>query len=269
VQAPNTGEFTYFNQENRMRPGSHHMIIRVLPDDAPLGWGECEASKAISGIPGSQTGVRDIPGVTLAPEDQGLGRTLRPNAKVQFELHYVNNRPTDTAPRLREAWVNLIYKPAAEITQPLRTVAMIGGLGMDILPRSQQTLTQSCTVTGNARIFDLFGHFHAHTERFSAWRNRNGQRDLMYQSFNWTEPADLVYDSVNKNPAANETTHGDGGWSGTLEVQAGDTIEWECNVNNTTDADLRFANQAYTAEMCILFGGYIGDANIGLSCLHR
>jgi hypothetical protein len=40
-------------------------------------------------------------------------------------------------------------------------------------------------------------------------------------------------------------------------LNPGDTLEWECDVNNTSDAPLRFANEAYTAEMCLLAGAYI------------
>jgi hypothetical protein len=47
--------------------------------------------------------------------------------------------------------------------------------------------------------------------------------------------------------------------SGLQYVENGDTLEWECEVNNTTDAPLRFANEAYTAEMCLLGGVYVGD----------
>jgi hypothetical protein len=267
MQAPNTETYPYFEQQNRMRPGSHHMIIRVVDDSAPLGWGPCgNVLLAKGGIPGSQTQVRDIPGVKIAPENKGLGRTLPPNAKVQFEFHFVNNQRGASKPLLREAWVNLLYKDPATITEPLRGVAMIGGLGIHVPPRSEQTVYHSCNVTGDARVFDLFGHFHAHTERFSAWRTRDGQRELIYESYNWAEPADLVYDTVNKNPAPDAEANSDGGWSGTLEFKAGDQIEWECNVKNKLDTPLNFANEAYTAEMCILFGGYVGASNIGMSC---
>jgi hypothetical protein len=227
---------------------------------------ECYTMR-IAGIPGSQTQVRDIPGVEIAPENANLGRTLPPNALVQFQLHYYHTQRQDAAPKLREAWVNLFYKDPAEVTGTIRGVSLIGGISMNVQPHTRQTLSYSCDVAGDARIFDLFGHFHAHTERFSAWRRRGEERELIYESYNWGEPANLVYDSVNQNPSPDATKRQDGGWTGQLHVQAGDKLEWECDINNTLDTPIRFANEAQTAEMCILFGGYVADASAGLTCL--
>lgn len=268
MDSPNDADFTYIEQQNRMRPGSHHMIIRLVDaEKAPLGWGGCESFlNNKGGIPGSQTQIRDIPGKKIAPENEGLGRTLPAKSRVQFEFHFVNNRPGNDAPLLREAWVNLLYKDPATITQPISTVAMIGGLAMNVPARTEQTIYQSCQVTADARIFDLFGHFHANTERFTAWRHRDGKTDLLYESYNWAEPVDLTYDTVNPNPAPDAAKRRDGGWNGPLEVKANDVIEWECQINNKTDNPLRFANEAYTADMCILFGGYVGPRGAGLSC---
>ncbi|HMJ11671.1 MAG TPA: hypothetical protein VK524_09680 [Polyangiaceae bacterium] len=267
MESPNDADFTYLEQQNRMRPGSHHMIIRLVDPATPLGWGGCAGIIAArGGIPGSQTQVRDIPGKEIAPENEGLGRTLPAKSKVQFEFHFVNNQRGNDTPMLREAWVNLLYKDPAKITEPIRTVALIGGLSMDVPARSQQTIYHSCQVTKDARIVDLFGHFHANTERFTAWRHRADQTELLYESYNWAEPADLLYDSVNENPAPEAQVGRDGGYTGQLSVQAGDVLEWECHVNNKLDHNLRFANEAYTADMCILFGGYVGPQDAGLFC---
>jgi len=46
-------------------------------------------------------------------------------------------------------------------------------------------------------------------------------------------------------------------------MKPGERVEWECEVDNTTNAALRFENAVYTAEMCNLFGTYapsMGDA---------
>ncbi len=55
-----------------------------------------------------------------------------------------------------------------------------------------------------------------------------------------------------------------GGRSGLLFLDAGDRIEWECEVHNRTDHVLRFANEAYDAEMCITFGS---TPEVGWFCL--
>jgi hypothetical protein len=68
------------------------------------------------------------------------------------------------------------------------------------------------------------------------------------------EEVKCVYDSVHTNPKPGTTPNSDGAHTGLLTLQAGDTISWECDVDNTTDQPLRFADLAYTAEMCNVFG---------------
>lgn len=264
LKAPNRESFYYFEQKNRMRPGSHHMILRVLDGDAPDGWGPCERTRQVGGIPGSQSSSRDFPGKDVAPENVGLGRTLPANAQLEVELHYVN---TTTEPLLREAWVNLYEKPPEEVTGTIRGIFMVGGLGMNVAPKSRQVLDYGCDIGGASRIFELTGHFHAHTERFSAWRVRGGERTLVFESYNWAEPDVMTFDSLNQNPTPDRDAGRDGGPSGPLEVQAGDRFEWQCEVNNTLETPLRFANEAYTAEMCILMGGYVADEPRTMGCI--
>ena len=46
-------------------------------------------------------------------------------------------------------------------------------------------------------------------------------------------------------------------YSGVLHLKPGDTINWDCVVNNNNvPGGLRFNNAVYTAEMCNLFGFY-------------
>jgi hypothetical protein len=49
--------------------------------------------------------------------------------------------------------------------------------------------------------------------------------------------------------------------SGILDLQAGDLIEWQCDVVNRQNTVLRFTDQAYLGEMCVI------DAEaVGASC---
>jgi hypothetical protein len=54
--------------------------------------------------------------------------------------------------------------------------------------------------------------------------------------------------------------------SGRLDIQTGDTLEWECEIENTTKDTLHFANQLNTAEMCNLFGTYASNSAALLMC---
>jgi hypothetical protein len=270
-KTPNDTEMYYFDQEIRMRPGTHHLIMTILNEDVPDGWAPCRDPFGFGGgrggIPGSQTTVRSIPGTDqVAPENRGLMRVLPPRAQVQYQLHYYN---FSNQPIMREVWVNLYKKPPSEATTPIRGVSLIGGLDLAVPPHSRGVYKYGCAVNGTGRIYDLFGHYHAHTERFSIYRVRSGQRLHVYDSFDWYHPANLTYDSVNVNQLPDRTTRAPGGYSGILDVVPGDRFEWECEINNTTDGTLRFANEALTAEMCITFGSFVPSSptGAGLSCI--
>jgi len=209
-------------------------------------------------IPGSQTPSRNFPDSDLAPEDEGLARFIPAGSMVSFQMHYVNNQ---TEPLLREAWVNLYRMDESEATQKLQSVFVVGDFAVNVPPRSRQTTTELFTPTLSepTRIFQLNGHSHAHTESFTVYRIRGAERELVYQSFDWAEPDILTFNSVVENPLPNPAAKSDGGMTGPFVLQPGDQLEWSCDVNNTTDAALRFANEAYTAEMCLLAGSYVSN----------
>ncbi|HMJ12991.1 MAG TPA: hypothetical protein VK524_16330 [Polyangiaceae bacterium] len=270
-KSPNTEPMYYFEQEIRMRPGTHHLIMTILNEDVPDGWGACKDpfgfGSGQGGIPGSQTTVRSIPGTEqVAPENRNLARLLPARAQIQYQLHYYN---FSDKPIMREVWVNLHEKDPSQATQPLKGIGLIGGLDLAVPAQSRGVYRYGCTVNGTGRVYDLFGHYHAHTERFSIWRIRNGQSLHLYDSFDWVHPANLTYDSVNTNWTADRVNRVPGGYSGIVDVFPGDRFEWECEINNVTSGILRFANEVYTAEMCITFGSFVPSTptGSGLSCI--
>jgi hypothetical protein len=99
---------------------------------------------------------------------------------------------------------------------------------------------------------------HANNERFSAWRVRGGQRDLIYESYDWEHPLVLEYSSLVKNTPSNAATRTAGGWDGMLDIQQGDQIYFECQIINMTNSTFRGANEALDDEMCILVGDSVG-----------
>ena len=50
----------------------------------------------------------------------------------------------------------------------------------------------------------------------------------------------------------------DGGWTGILDLQAGDALEWECHEVNQQDTDAAFTNQTFDGWMCIIIGDLVG-----------
>lgn len=256
-------DFYYLRQKNRMRPSSHHMLIFV---EGGTGLTEgpstaCDLASGIGTIPGSQTPSRDFPD-ELGPEDAGLARYLPQSEMAAFQMHYIN---TTDQPVLREAWVNLYKTPAAEVTQRLQSIFFVGDLSVNVPPMTEQTTTLEFTASNlpaETRIFEVNAHMHAHSESFTLWRIHSGQDpELMYQSFDWEEPYENTFNSVVQNPLPDPVAQTDGGLSGLQYLEPGDTLRWACDVNNTTDAALRFRNEALTGEMCMLVGAYVGDTS--------
>ena len=104
----------------------------------------------------------------------------------------------------------------------------------------------------------VYGHRHANNQRFSAWRIRGDARLLIYEAFDWADPLLLEFSSTVQNPVPDRARGIEGGHSGVLDLQPGDFLEWECHVINQTDGYLRFTNNNFTGEMCILDAELVG-----------
>ena len=186
-----------------------------------------------------------------APENEGLGRTLPGNSSICQNYHRYN---TTDKPALSEIWYNIWFIDEKDVTQKTSSVMVMAGPLSPIPAHTMQVLTRTATISGTGRVLTLFGHRHAHTERFATWLNDK----LVYDSWDWVESRVFNYDSITQNPAPNPTAKSDGATSGIIEIKSGDKVKIECHVNNTSDTALSFANELYTGEMCILFGATVG-----------
>jgi hypothetical protein len=104
----------------------------------------------------------------------------------------------------------------------------------------------------------MFGHVHANDVDFTAWRTRGGQRQLIYDSFHWEEPLWLEFTSLAKNMMADPANKVSGGFTGIVDLQPGDTLQWQCHEVNTQSTQLTFTNQTYKGVMCIIIGELVG-----------
>ena len=276
VNAPNADAHYYYRVNWRMRAGSHHMIITVSDTDREDGWAAdlnggqsknvgatgFDTSAGSHGFGGAQRPDLDRPQGTLAvpPENVGIGALLQAKQQFSFNLHHIN---TGEKPILREAWVNVWYMDKSEVTKEMKPLSASGSPRDVSIPARQRTvLKYRCDVQNASRIITMNGHRHAHTDRFSVWvKKPSGDEIRAYESFNWEDMPTYQYDSVSSNPAPDVASKMDGASSGELNLAKGDELYFLCDINNTLDVPLKFANEAIDGEMCILFGSYLGEAS--------
>ena len=283
TSAANRETRRYYRGYHRTRTGLHHGVISAHDDpeakrevwsDATLvpAGGNPFKGAVTSGIAGllraDENGPRSL---EKPPEDDGLYYELAANPTIIFDLHTIN---FTAAPLLKEAWTNLWWEEDAR-------TPIVGFYGFEPA-QALLTITAGETLdlhyfwrmTERVRVINLFGHRHAWSPIFSAWIERKGQAEaeLLYRSFDWLDVPTYSYDSLTTNPAANGPARTDGGASGLVELEVGDELHFNCHVTFTDEraaevgsersaseiGALRFANEAYDAEMCILSGNAVG-----------
>ncbi|MDD9947140.1 MAG: hypothetical protein OXU20_39230 [Myxococcales bacterium] len=247
----NTDRHFYFRQY-RQRPSAHHNII-TASGGAGSGFGLGHR------IGTSNHLAEDVPkSGKPAPENEGVGVPIEAGATVTVNLHA--NNFTDE-PLLREVWLNFWYVPEDEVKEETQQLFGMGDPTFSIAPGQRTTLgPYSCTTPEPGRLLWLYGHRHASNISFKAWRIRGSDRELIYYGWDWEEPMLLEFTSADTNPAADPDARVEGGWTGILDFQAGDRLQWECDVHNMQDNTLRFTNETYRGEMCIVDGEFVGTA---------
>ena len=281
-----TAENKYYRNHTRMRGGSHHMINSTSDATASQEQWVAGSPDGLFGgvsLPGAQRPDENAPKTLDKPaEDMGLYGTLPAATGVTLNMHHFNS--TD-APVLKEVWINLWWETDATIpVKGINGLDLLQAVTLSIPVGSIVDLHYSAAITTNTRVLTLFGHRHAWTTAFTAWvQKAAGGNELVYQSFDWFDEPTYRYDSLTQNPVADRATLTDGGTSGVRMLQAGDRLHYNCHVEytderaNAVDAPqspaqigtLGFANEAFTAEMCILFGstaqnsltGWAADVN--------
>jgi hypothetical protein len=192
----------------------------------------------------------------FAPENAGVGIALDPHTPLAVEVHSIN---TGSRTALREIWVNFWYRDASEVTEPVQEMAQAGDVDFAIPPHADTMLGPfRCSVFGEGRMLWMYGHRHANNVRFSAWRIRGEERLPIYEAYDWEDPLLLEFSSTVQNPTHDRARGIEGGHSGVLDLRPGDLLEWECHVINQTDGVLRFTNENFNGEMCILDAELVG-----------
>ena len=270
IVTPNETPIYYDTWRNRLRPGSHHMIVTRAGDGEEKQGVPCDAGEAINaaGIIGGNT-TKAMPLEMIAPENEGLARTLPARVRVSMQLHYFN---TSEQPLLMEAWQNIYYRDASLVVGEVSPIESMAGLGMNIERGTTAVVTGVLVAPQELRVLELYSHNHDHTLRFSIFLRRAGdaERAMIYESYDWAHPLLLPTDSVHQNPPIAREVQEAGGMSGQLIMHTDDALEYECEIrNDDVDKPLVFANEAHTAEMCIMRGNYAPSMGYAWSSYQR
>jgi hypothetical protein len=253
-----------------MRPGSHHMIISTSDASMPQEvWSPGSPGGLFGGtsLPGAQRPDENNPKSSAKPaEDDGLYSTLPAMPGITFDMHHFNATSGDI---LKEAWINLWWESDARIpVKGILGLELSQTATLSIPPGATQDLHYSWAITEPIRLVTVFGHRHAWTSNFSSWIEQpDGKLDIVYQSFGWLDEPTYRYDSMTMNPAPAPEKRTDGAASGLLTLTPGQKLHFNCHIEFTDEraksenapsptqvGTLHFANEAFTAEMCILFG---------------
>lgn len=262
----NPSASNYYRAYARMRPGSHHMIVSSEMSGTAETWAPGGPSFTALSLPGAQRPDENTPKSLDKPgEDSGLYNRLPANAPAVFNMHHFNASGRQI---LKETWTNLWWETDSTIElKPIFGLDFGQTRGLAVQPGETVDLHYSWNITSPFRWVTAFGHRHAWTTNFSAWiEDPDGSTSVVYRSLDWFDEPTYRYDSLTMNPPGNASEN-DGAASGVLMVQPGQKVHFNCHIEYTderaksegaplpaTNGVLRFANEAFTAEMCILFG---------------
>jgi hypothetical protein len=261
---PNTQDVYVGGYEFSLRPGSHHLNVNINSSASPTGFGTCQANDNAPGLLGGTETPFVDERVDPAPENQGLAVHLPANSEAVINFHVID---TGNEPIVREAWLNYFYIDQSQVKGLRGNVFLTGGIGFYIMPGTHQTFDYSCSPDRPVRILSLAAHMHVHSQRMTAWKVSSVDGGpptpaLIYETYSWGAPTFVKYDSAHPdNPVPDRATQTPGGSSGTLIINPTDTIQWECDVDNTSDDILTFKNEVFTGEMCILTGAMVPADN--------
>ena len=225
---PDFSGVRYSNEQHtRLREGTHHLIMwganRELPDapaDGEFRSDGCQNPFDYLFVTGAQAALNGVGGVqdifvSDLPENEGIAHQVHPNRSLALEMHYVNTTPE---PILRESWINTIYTDAENVDTIIDPMFFIGSRINVPVGGSQIVTNDLCEAPplpadgpeSKLRFLGFTGHAHANTTRITAWINRaaTGQREQVYEVFDWAEPLQAAFNTVDENPPMNGRTDG-------------------------------------------------------------
>lgn len=264
MKTPNAARVHVKEWHARVRPGTYESILfeegmAHADSTEPEACASGSAGSALVSVAGTDLDLSFDGG---APEYSGAGEGLDANADVAF---YVSMWNRTDAPILEEAWLNGVYAKEP-VTMEIAPITWLGGLAMNVSPHKNLTVhaggsagmnMTSCVAPAETSLIALVGSTGSHTTHMAAYLEPAGaSRSLIYESFDWSAPVRLYYDSAVRNPSPTRSSRTAGGPSGILALHPGDAVSWECEIDNTTDGALTYSDDPSTGEICNFYGAY-------------
>lgn len=206
------------------RFGMHHMTLYYGPAGAS---DPCVSALYPIFLAQQQHVSSDLSGG--APEYRGAFLKI-PEGTFVVKIHAMNN--TDQ-PATIEAWINLETLPTSGPQLSFLSLSA-GSLKMNVPAHTASTYKASVAPPSDTTIVQMIAHTHSHTKEERA--TYDGRR--IYTSSNWEDAPEVRYNSL----------------TAPLVVKAGTALEWECDIDNTLDTPLVYAELVDKGEMCNLFG---------------
>ena len=233
--------------ESRMCPGSHHLLLYTF-DDSKTTF-PCNA-RPVPDVPrdirnndGSYNIINMLPMAchiyfagAMTPDfdyrfPPGVALRLSANARLDFNVHYVNRSPAALA---GQAFANLHTVERSQVQTIAKTLNYANET-IVLPPNQRTTISRAFTVSVRTTVLGLTSHMHARGEKFEIrLRRANGAEQTVYTNTDWEHPAFTNFASP-------------------LVLEPGDALVSVVTWNNTTSNTLRFG-LASTDEMDIIFG---------------
>jgi len=235
----------YVNRiETKMRPNSHHLLLRTFRANTPaVAIPLPDLVRDIRNSDGSLNFLNMVPMAyhvffagSMTPSadytlPEGVALRLPANAMLDLNSHYVNRTNVEIP---GEAYINLHTVDSAQVRHLANTLDF-GNDNLVIPPRARTVITKEFPITTTMRILTLTAHMHERGERFVIRVTGGGQPDrVVYTTTDWAHPDIVTFTTP-------------------LVVQPGQSLVSEVTYNNTSDRTINFGLTSQD-EMAIIFG---------------
>jgi hypothetical protein len=176
---------------------------------------------------------------TVAPD--GIAFEIPAGSYLGIQQHFLNE--TDNTVTSQSA-LNLYNEDAGTTFTPSHGLAFLNST-LNLAPGAD-TLNIHCTMQNDFQAWMQIPHMHTWGTSFYATLTHAGTPTMLQDLPTWN-PDWQFSPNITSYPT-----------SAPLQISTGDTVDVQCNWDNTTSSALTFGT-----EMCVLFAAYIDTADLG------